>query len=122
MNNANIIALNSRNLEAAAIMVAKSHSQINPIVLGSKIAMIENLRARLAKGEIVEFDYVRKGSSTNGAKVIRHAVGCLFGPMVAPRITGRGVPNIYYGNQTYWDLEKSAFRCFSLETLCKVYN
>ena len=121
MKNANIIATNNKNLEVAAFMVAKSNGAINPIVLGAKIAMIENLRTRLAKGEIVEFDYVKKGASTNGVKVIRHAIGCLYGPIVTSKITGFGVSNSYFGNQTYWDLERNAFRCFSYETIVKVY-
>ena len=121
MNNANIIATNNKSLEVAAFMVAKSNGNINPVILGAKIAMIENLRTRLAKGEIVEFDYAKKGASTNGTKVIRHAIGCLYGAIVAPKITGRGTPNAVYGNQTYWDLDRNAFRCFSYETVCKVY-
>ena len=121
MNNANIVATNSKSLEVAAFMVAKTSGTINPIALGMKIAMIENLRTRLAKGEIVEFDYIKKGASTNGTKVIRHAVGCLYGAIVAPRIKGNGEPNALYGNQTYYDLDRHAFRCFSYETIVKVY-
>lgn len=121
MNTANIIATSNKNLEVAAFMVAKSNGNINPIILGAKIAMIENLRTRLAKGEIVEFDYVKKGASTNGTKVIRHAIGCLYGNIVSPKIKGTGVNNAIYGNQTYWDLERNDFRCFSYETICKVY-
>lgn len=121
MNNANIIASNSKTVETATFMIAKSHGCIDPMILGAKIAMIENLRHRLAKGEIVEFDYVKKGASSNGTKVIRHAIGCLYGAIVAPRIHGTGVKNSVYGNQTYWDLERNAFRCFSYETIVKVY-
>ena len=121
MNNANIVAFSNKSLEVATFMVAKSNGQINPIVLGAKLAMIENLRTRLAKGEIVEFDYVKKGASTNGTKIIRHAIGCLYRGIVAPQIKGTGAPNAIYGNQTYWDLERNAFRCFSYETVCKVY-
>ena len=121
MNTANIVATNSINIQVASFMVAKTNASINPIALGMKIAMIENLRTRLAKGEIVEFDYVKKGASTNGTKVIRHAIGCLYGAIVAPRITGNGAPNAIFGNQTYWDLERNAFRCFSYETIVKVY-
>lgn len=121
MKNANLIALNNKNLEVAAFMVAKTRGPINPIVLGAKVAMIENLRTRLAKGEIVEFDYIKKGASTEGVKVIRHAIGCLYSPLVANKITGLGVSNDTFGNQTYWDLERNAFRCFSYETIVKVY-
>ena len=34
MNNANIIATNSKSLEVAAFMVAKTSGTINPIALG----------------------------------------------------------------------------------------
>jgi hypothetical protein len=121
MNNANIISANTTDIIRASFMVAKTNGTINPIVLGAKLAMIENLRTRLAKGEIVEFDYVKKGASTNGTKVIRHAIGCLYKGIIAPRISGNGAPNAIYGNQTYWDLERNQFRCFSYETLVRVY-
>lgn len=121
MTNANIISTTSKNIEVAAFMMAKSNGRIDPIVMGAKIAMIENLRTRLAKGEIVEFDYIKKGASANGVKVIRHAIGCLYGAIVAPRISGTGVQNSVYGNQTYWDLERNGFRCFSYETIVRVY-
>ena len=121
MNNANIIATSNKSMEVAAFMVAKSNGNINPVFMGAKLAMIDNLRTRLAKGEIVEFDYVKKGESTNATKVIRHAIGCLYGAIVAPKIKGNGGRNALYGNQTYWDLERNAFRCFSYETIVKVY-
>ena len=121
MNNANIIATNDKNIERAAFMVAKTNGTINPILLGAKVAMIAELKKRLAKGEIVEFDFVKKGASTNGVKVIRHAVGCLYGTLIEPRIKGTGVSNSVYGNLTYWDLERNAFRCCSYETIVKVY-
>ena len=119
--NANIITTNNTDLERAAFMVAKTNGTINPILLGAKVAMIAELKKRLAKGEIVEFDFVKKGASTNGVKVIRHAVGCLYGTLIEPRIKGTGVHNSIYGNLTYWDLERNAFRCCSYETIVKVY-
>lgn len=119
--NANIITTNNADLERAAFMVAKTNGTINPILLGAKVAMIAELKKRLAKGEIVEFDFVKKGASTNGVKVIRHAVGCLYGTLIEPRIKGTGVHNSIYGNLTFFDLQKNQFRCCSYETICKVY-
>ncbi len=121
MNNANIIAMNNTDITRAAFMVAKSNGTINPILLGAKVAMISELKRRLAKGEIVEFDYIKKGASTNSVKVVRHAVGCLYGAIVAPKIKGTGVPNSIYGNITYFDLERNQFMCCSAETLQRVY-
>lgn len=121
MNTSNIIATNNTDIERAAFMITKSNGTINPILLGAKVAMIAELKKSFEKGEIVEFDYVKKGASTNGVKVIRHAVGCLYGTLIAPKIKGTGVPNSVYGNITYFDLQKNQFRCFSAETLLKVY-
>lgn len=113
---ANIIAANNKDLERASFMVKKTYGSINPIMLGAKLAMISELKKRFLKGEIVEFDFVKKSTGE-----LRHAIGCLFGRLIAPKINGRGVPNSIYGNITFFDLEKNNFRCFSLETLVKVY-
>lgn len=119
--NTNIIAATSTDMQRAAFIITKTNGNINPIMLGAKVAMIAELKKRLAKGEIVEFDYIKKGASTNGVQVIRHAVGCLYGTLIAPKIKDTGVPNSIYGNITYFDLQRNNFRCFSAETLIKVY-
>lgn len=112
----NIIAITNTDMSRAAFMMAKTNGTINPILLGAKIAMISELKKRLAKGETVEFDYLKKSTGE-----VRHAIGCLYGSLIAPKIKGTGVHNSIYGNITYFDLQKNAFRCFSVETLIKVY-
>lgn len=97
-------------------MLAKSHGTINPIVLGAKLAMVTELKKRLSKGEIVEFDYYSKSKNE-----IRHAIGCLYGSLIAPKIQNTGRHNAQFGNVAYFDLVRQNFRCFSLETLIKVY-
>lgn len=116
MNTANIIATNNKDIERAAFMVAKSNGEINPILLGAKLAMIAELKKRLNRGEIVEFDFIKK---SNGE--LRHMVACLYGKLIEPKIKGTGVPNSVYGNLTVFDLQKNQFRCFSYETLVRVY-
>lgn len=115
--NANIIATTNTDIERAAFMVAKSNGTINPILLGAKVAMLAELKKRFEKGEVVEFDYYKKST-----KEIRHAVGCLpkNSTLIASNIKGTGVPNAVYGNFTYWDLQKNAFRCCSFETIMRV--
>ena len=113
---ANIIAANSTDMVRASFMLAKSHGTINPIALGAKLAMVAELKKRLSKGEIVEFDYYSKSKNE-----IRHAIGCLYGSLIAPKIQNTGRHNAQFGNVTYYDLERQNFRCFSLETLLKVY-
>lgn len=112
----NIIAINNSDMERAAFMVAKSRGTINPILLGAKVAMISELKRRFAKGEVVEFDYLKKSTNT-----VRHAIGCLYGSLIKPKIKGNGVNNSIYGNITYFDLQRNQFRCFSAETIIKVY-
>lgn len=117
MTTANIIAANTNDLLRLSFMVSKTHGHINPVMLGAKAAMIAELKKRFAKGEVVEFEYIKKSTGE-----IRHAVGCLpDSAFIADRINGRGVRNSRYGNCTYWDLERNAFRVFSYETLIRVF-
>jgi len=112
----NILAVTNTDMERAAFMVAKTNGTINPILLGAKVAMISELKKRLGRGEVVEFDYLKKSTNT-----VRHAIGCLYGSLIEPKIKGTGVHNSIYGNITYFDLQRNQFRCFSVETLIKVY-
>jgi hypothetical protein len=116
MTTSNLIAVNNQEMTTAAFMVAKTNGNINPIMLGAKMAMVAELKKRFANGEIVEFDFIKKSTGE-----IRHAIGCLYANLVEPQIKGTGVPNSVYGNQTYYDLNKNQFRCFSYETLVRVY-
>ena len=113
---ANIIVTNTTDINRASFMIAKSKGEINPVLLGAKLAMVAELKKRLSKGEIVEFDFYSKSK-----KEIRHAIGCLYGSLIAPKIQNTGRHNAQFGNVTYYDLERQDFRCFSLETLIKVY-
>lgn len=112
----NVIAASNIDMERASFMVAKTNATINPILLGAKLAMLNELKKRLSKGEIVEIDFIKKSTGE-----LRHMVCCLYGNLVEPKIKGTGVPNSIYGNFTVFDLEKNQFRCFSYETLVKVY-
>jgi hypothetical protein len=114
--NANTIAVNNQDVERASWMVAKTNGGINPIALGAKVAMIAELKRRLAKGEIVEWDFIKKSTGE-----LRHAIGCLKGSLIAPHINGNGVPNRIYGNLTYFDLNRNSIRCMSYETITKIY-
>ena len=113
---ANIIMANNTDMERAAFMVAKTNGNINPLMMGAKLAMISELKKRLGKGEIVEIDFIKKSTGE-----LRHMVCCLYGNLIEPKIKGTGVPNSIYGNCTVYDLQKNQFRCFSYETIVKVY-
>lgn len=115
---ANIIATTNIDLERAAFMVAKTKGAINPVLLGAKVAMLSELKKRMEKGEVVEFEYIKKSTQE-----LRHAVGCLpkNSTFIASKINGRGVHNSIYGNFTYWDLQRNAFRVCSYETIVRVF-
>lgn len=115
---ANVIVANNADIERAAHMVAKTNGAINPILLGAKLAMINELKKRFAKGEVVSFDFIKKSTGE-----LRHATGILpnNNAFIASKIKGTGVPNSIYGNITYWDLDRNSFRVFSAETLVRVY-
>lgn len=115
MNTSNIIATNNTDIERASFMIVKSHSEINPILLGAKVAMLSELTRRFNNGEIVTFEYLKKSTGE-----IRRAIGCRYSALIAPQIKGNGTPNAFYGNFTYWDLERNAFRCCSYETIIRI--
>ena len=112
----NVISVNNADIERAAHMIAKTNGTINPVLMGAKLAMIAELKKRFEKGEIVEFDFVKKSTGE-----LRHMVCCLHGRIIEPKIKGTGVHNSIYGNLTVFDLQKNAFRCCSYETIVKVY-
>lgn len=117
MNTSNIIAASNHDIERMSFIVAKTNGNINPILLGAKAAMVAELKKRFAKGEVVSFEYIKKSTGE-----LRKATGCLpNNDFIASRINGRGVSNSIYGNCTYWDMDRNMFRCFSYETLVKVY-
>lgn len=117
MITSNLISATSTDMVRAGFMIAKSNGNINPVLLGAKLAMISELKKRFEKGEVVEFDYIKKSTGE-----LRHATGVLpNNAFIASHIKGTGIPNYYFGNITYWDLDRHQFRCFSVETLVKVY-
>ena len=117
MTTANIIIANNIDIKRAAFMVAKAPA-LNPVLLGAKLAMLNELKKRLKKGEVVEFEYIKKSTGE-----LRHAIGCLpkNSSFIASKINGRGLPNALYGNFTYWDMERNQFRCCSYETIVRVF-
>ena len=58
----NAIALTNTDIKRAAFMVAKTNGNINPIVLGIKMAIVADLKRRFATGEVVTFEYLKKST------------------------------------------------------------
>ena len=62
MTHANIIATTNKDMQRAAFMVSKSNAEINPIFLGAKLAMLQELERRMSNGETVTFEYLKKST------------------------------------------------------------
>ena len=115
---ANVILANNADMERAAFMVAKTHGTINPILLGAKVAMLSELKKRLEKGEVVSFQFIKKGT---GELRTANAILPKNSSFIASKIKGTGTPNSFYGNVTFWDLDRNAFRCCSYESIIRVF-
>ena len=87
-----------------------NHSMDLPTSLG-KGFMIETLKQRMFRGEVVRFCYEK----LNGE--IRFAVGTLQSDSVKSNVLGTGIPKRYYGMFAYIDLQKMAWRGFKNERL-----
>lgn len=114
----NVILANNADIERAAFMVAKTHGTINPILLGAKVAMLSELKKRLEKGEVVTFQFIKKSTGeVRTANAILPKNSCF----ISSKIKGNGTPNAFYGNFTFWDLDRNAFRCCSFESILRVF-
>lgn len=61
METLNIVTSNTKDVEKAFIKMAMSEV-FNKSELISKLSMLIELRVRMARGEIVEFDYIKKST------------------------------------------------------------
>lgn len=116
METLNIITSNTKDVEKAFIKMAMSE-EVNKSELISKLSMLIELRVRMTRGEIVEFDYIKKSTGE-----LRHAIGCLYKNLIEPKIKGTGTSKASYGNFAYFDLAKGQFRSFAYENIVKVYS
>jgi len=92
-----------------------SHSIDLPTSFG-KGFMIETLKKRMMRGEVVRFCYQK----LNGE--IRFAVGTLQSDSVQANIVGTGMPKRFYGMFAYIDLQKMSWRGFKEEKLIGIVD
>ena len=86
-----------------------------PTSLG-KGFMIETLKKRMMRGEVVRFCYQK----LNGE--IRYAVGTLQTDAVQSNVVGTGIPKRFYGMFAYIDCQKLAWRGFKEERLIGIVD
>jgi hypothetical protein len=78
--------------------------------------MLETLKKRMMRGEVVRFCYQK----LNGE--IRYAVGTLQADAVQANITGTGIPKRFYGMFAYIDMQKMQWRGFKEERLIGIVD
>lgn len=96
-------------------VIRKSECIDTPTAI-SKGFLLETLKKRMMRGEVVRFCYQK----LNGE--IRTAVGTLQAQAVQANTEGTGIPKRYYGMFAYIDLEKMAWRGFKEERIIGIID
>ena len=92
-----------------------SHNMDVPTSLSKGIAL-ETVKARMHRGEVVRFTYLKLDGS------VRFAVGTLQSDAVKANVIGTGVPKKFFGMFAYIDLERMAWRGFKEERLIGIID
>lgn len=82
----------------------------------SKGMILETLKKRMMRGEVVRFCYQKLDGS------IRYAIGTLQSDAVKANVAGTGIPKRFYGMFAYLDLEKMAWRGFKEERIIGIVD
>ena len=110
------LAINPDNISANTSKVIRKTNGIDiPTAIGKGL-ILETLKKRMMRGEVVRFCYEK----LNGE--IRTAVGTLQPHAVEANINGNGIPKKYYGMFVYLDLEKMSWRGFKEERIIGIID
>ncbi len=82
----------------------------------SKGMMLETLKKRMMRGEVVRFCYQKLDGS------VRYAVGTLQSDAVKANIVGTGIPKRLCGMFAYIDLQKMEWRGFKEERIIGIID
>ena len=108
------IQFNSANVIKSAIKCM--NFELDAATSISMGMMIETLKRRMMRGEVVRFCYQKLDGT------IRYAVGTLQSDAVKANVAGTGIPKRYYGMFAYLDLEKMAWRGFKEERIIGIVD
>lgn len=78
--------------------------------------LLETLKKRMMRGEVVRFCYQKLDGT------IRYAIGTLQVDAVQSHINGGGIPKRYQGMFAYLDLQKMAWRGFKEERIIGILD
>lgn len=110
------LTINTANIvNNVAKVITKQNGVDTPTAI-SKGLILETLKKRMMRGEVVRFCYQK----LNGE--IRTAVGTLQAQAVQANIEGTGIPKRFYGMFAYLDLEKMAWRGFKEERIIGIVD
>lgn len=110
------IVMSERNIITNSVNVMNNANGIDiPTAIG-KGYMLETLKKRMMRGEVVRFCYEKLDGS------IRTAVGTLQTEAVKANVVNGGIPKRFYGMFVYLDLEKMAWRGFKEERIIGIID
>lgn len=106
-----IVALENKALKRALVINSRIE---NPFMTGVIMERITELKRRMQK-EVVEIEFRKKDGS------ITRRFATTMSSLAKQHINGRGISGDDRNVVTFWDCEKSAWRCFQIQSLVKVY-
>ena len=108
------LTINTNNIIVNTVKCV--HNNMGIATAMGKGFMLETLKKRMMRGEVVRFCYQKLDGS------IRFAVGTLQAEAVQSQIIGNGLPKRYFNMFVYIDLQKMAWRGFKPEKLIGIVD
>lgn len=108
------ITINTNNIIENTVKCVRHNMDIATAM--GKGVMLETLKKRMMRGEVVRFCYQKLDGS------IRFAVGTLQIDAVKANVIGSGVPKKFFGMFAYIDLQKMTWRGFKEERLIGIVD
>lgn len=108
------VRINSENVAKSAVKCMRYEMDATTSI--SKGIILETLKKRMMRGEVVRFCYQKSDGS------IRYAVGTLQSDAVKANTVGTGIPKRFYGMFAYIDLQKMAWRGFKEERIIGIVD
>lgn len=106
-----VVALENKALKRALVINSRIH---NPFMTGVITERVSELKRRMQR-EVVEIEFLKKDGT------ITRRFATTMGSLAGKHINGRGSSGDDRNVITFWDCEKSAWRCCQIQSLIKIY-
>ena len=110
------LTISTDNISNNMVKIIRKSNCIDIPTAISKGVLLETLKKRMMRGEVVKFVYQKLSGE------IRTAVGTLQSDAVKAQVNGNGVPKRFSGMFAYIDLEKMAWRGFHEERIIGIID